>query len=65
MDNKMTEEKWVQFVDSLKFRKAQLEDDLRNEDYSSVKGVAHSKRRQLEAIDLLLSQVPYKYYSGE
>lgn len=64
MDNKMTKAQWKRFAKSLLFRKAQLESDLRDEDYSQVESIAYSKRQQLEAIKTLLEQVPYEFKAG-
>lgn len=64
MDNKMTKAQWKRLAKSLLFRSAQLEADLRDEDYSQVESIAYSKRQQLEAIKTLLEQVPYEFRAG-
>jgi len=61
MDKKMTSAQWKRFAKSLYFRKAQLEDDLKNENYDQVESIRYSKNQQLEAIKTLLEQVPYEY----
>jgi len=59
MDEQTTKKEWTKFYNALCFRKMQLQRDLMHEDYSEIKSVEISKRAQINAIDLLLLQVPY------
>jgi len=56
----MTEKDWKEMVSSLRKREKQLQHDLETEDYSMIKSVEYSKNNQLDAIKLLLDQVPYE-----
>jgi hypothetical protein len=63
MNNKMTESEWKKLAQSLLFRKEQLEADLSEENLYSLEGIALSRQIQiqLDAITILLRQVPSKY----
>jgi hypothetical protein len=63
MDKEMTIVQWTKLASSLKFRRAQLERDLEEEDYDAmgINSVTLSKREQIEAINILLGQVPSLY----
>ena len=56
----MTDEQWRLFVESLRHRKSQLIADL-SKDYSATLSVKASITRQIECIDILLDQVPFKF----
>ncbi len=43
---------------ALKFRRLQLEWDLKHEDYSQIISVEMSKKEQLDAIQTLMNQIP-------
>lgn len=60
MDDRMTPAAWIRFRDALEARKAQLLLDLEREDYSDIPSVCLSKERQVDMIQVLLDQLPWR-----
>ena len=61
MDSKMTPAQWRKLASALVFRKLQLQDDLKNEDYRAVASIEYSKHNQIDAINTLMEQIPYEF----
>tara|TARA_R110000868_G_scaffold108840_1_gene296756 strand:- start:330 stop:515 length:186 start_codon:yes stop_codon:yes gene_type:complete len=60
MNSQTTDAEWRLFADSLRQRKSQLIADL-SEDYSATLSVKAGITRQIECIDILLEEVPFKF----
>ena len=60
MNKLMTDKKWREFLSALKFRKAQLEADLKANNYIDTISIRYSMQDQLDAIEVLIEQTPWE-----
>ena len=56
----MSKDEYQALYDLLLKHKAELEKDLRDNDYSAVESIAYSKHQQIDAIKALFEQLQYK-----